>query len=154
RLDRLSFNYLKKSDLNRESLLGLTASELCQLVESFGESAYHGRQIYQAMYLRRQFDFRQMTDLSTRLREKLGAVALINLPKPHATQVSVDGTRKYLLELSDGQKIESVFIPEERRNTLCISTQVGCPMECQFCLTALLGFTRNLTVGEILGQIL
>jgi 23S rRNA (adenine2503-C2)-methyltransferase len=153
RLNRSSSNRLKNNYLDRESLLGLSTSELCQLVESLGEPAFHGRQIYRAIYGRRCFNFEEMTDLSTGLRERLNAVALINLPRPHTTQISVDGTRKYLLELSDGQKIESVFIPEERRNTLCISTQVGCPMECRFCLTALLGFTRNLTVGEIVGQI-
>jgi 23S rRNA (adenine2503-C2)-methyltransferase len=119
-----------------------------------GEPSYRGKQIYQAIYARRQFHFEEMTELSTRLRGRLEDSARITLPRLDTTQISRDGTRKYLLELRDGQKIESVFIPEERRETFCISTQVGCPMDCQFCLTALMGFTRNLTAGEIVGQIL
>ncbi len=98
--------------------------------------------------------FEDMTELSKALRRKLSQTALISLPRVHSTQLSIDGTQKYLLELQDGQKIESVFIPEDHRHTFCISTQVGCPMECQVCLTALLGFARNLTVGEIVGQVL
>jgi 23S rRNA (adenine2503-C2)-methyltransferase len=140
--------------LDKQPLVGLTAMELCQFIESLKEFPYRGKQIYQAIYARRQFNFEEMTELSTGLRQRLGDLAQISLPRLDTTQVSRDGTRKYLLELKDGQKIESVFIPEERRETLCISTQVGCPMDCQFCLTALMGFTRNLTAGEIVGQIL
>jgi 23S rRNA (adenine2503-C2)-methyltransferase len=139
--------------LHRE-LLGLTATELSQLMDSIGEPAYRGKQLSQAIYAQRRFNFEEMTELSTRLRERLGDLARISLPRLDRAQTSQDGTRKYLLELQDGQTIESVFIPEERRETLCISTQVGCPMDCQFCLTALVGFTRNLTAGEIVGQIL
>jgi 23S rRNA (adenine2503-C2)-methyltransferase len=140
--------------LDRKLLVGLTATELSQLMESLGEPSYRGKQIYRAIYARRQFSFEEMTELSTRLRGRLEDVAQISLPQLDTTQISRDGTRKYLLELRDGQKIESVFIPEERRETLCISTQVGCPMDCQFCLTALMGFNRNLTAGEIVGQVL
>jgi 23S rRNA (adenine2503-C2)-methyltransferase len=139
--------------LDRE-LLGLTLTELSRFMESLGEPSYRGKQIYQSIYARRQFNFDEMTDLSKRLRGRLVDTAQISLPCVDKTQTSRDGTRKYLLKLQDGQKIESVFIPEERRETLCISTQVGCPMDCQFCLTALMGFTRNLTAGEIVGQIL
>src|SRR5262245_20573032 len=135
-------------------LLGQTALELSQLMESLGEPSYRGKQVFQAIYARRRFNFDEMTELSKRLRGRLADIAQISLPCLDKTQTSLDGTRKYLLKLRDGQKIESVFIPEERRETLCISTQVGCPMDCQFCLTALMGFTRNLTVGEIVGQIL
>jgi 23S rRNA (adenine2503-C2)-methyltransferase len=140
--------------LDKQPLVGLTAMELCQFIESLKESPYRGKQIYQAIYARRQFTLEEMTELSIGLRQRLGGLAQISLPQLDTTQVSRDGTRKYLLELKDGEKIESVFIPEERRETLCISTQVGCPMDCQFCLTALMGFTRNLTAGEIVGQIL
>jgi 23S rRNA (adenine2503-C2)-methyltransferase len=140
--------------LDKQSLVGLTETELCQFMESLGESPYRGKQIYRAIYARRQVNFEEITELSVGLRERLRDLASIGLPKLDATQVSRDGTRKYLLELKDIQKIESVFIPEERRITLCISTQVGCPMDCQFCLTALMGFARNLTAEEIVGQIL
>ena len=96
----------------------------------------------------------EMTDLSRTLREKLPQCSRLTLPQTTLSQLSVDGTRKYLFELSDGNKIESVFIPEEHRDTFCISTQVGCPMDCKFCLTALIGLARNLTAGEIAGQVL
>src|SRR5258706_16366109 len=95
-----------------------------------------------------------MTDLSRALREKLLQSSRLTLPQTGLSQLSIDGTRKYLFELKDGEKIESVFIPEERRDTFCISTQVGCPMDCKFCLTALVGLARNLTPGEIAGQVL
>ena len=140
--------------LNEDGLVGLTAIELSRLLESLGEPPYKGKQIYHAIYARREFNFYEMTELSAQLRRKLENVVRVGLPLLSALQVSRDGTRKYLLELQDGQKIESVLIPEEHRETLCISTQVGCPMDCRFCLTALMGFTRNLTVGEIVGQIL
>src|SRR5258706_14842217 len=95
-----------------------------------------------------------MTDLSRALRERLLQCSHLTLPRTALSQLSIDGTRKYLFELNDGEKIESVFIPEEHRDTLCISTQVGCPMDCKFCLTALIGLARNLTAGEIAGPVL
>jgi 23S rRNA (adenine2503-C2)-methyltransferase len=95
-----------------------------------------------------------MTDLSRSLRERLIQCSRLTLPRTALRQLSIDGTHKYLFELKDGERIESVFIPEEHRDTLCISTQVGCPMDCKFCLTALIGLARNLTTGEIVGQVL
>ena len=94
-----------------------------------------------------------MTEFSRSLRRKL-ASCTITLPRLHRRQLAADGTEKYLLELTDGEKIECVLIPERKRNTLCISTQAGCPLDCRFCLTAMLGFRRNLDPAEILGQIL
>lgn len=141
-------------EVQPRELLGLSAPDLCAYLESIGERPFHGQQIYHSIYRRQQFCLERMTELSLSLRQKLLERARITLPKLRTSQRSVDGTRKYLFELSDGQKIESVFIPEENRNTLCISTQVGCPMDCKFCLTALLGFARNLTAGEIVGQAL
>jgi len=140
--------------LASDSLVGLTAVEVSQFLEDLGEPGYRGKQVYRAIYSQRRFAFERMTDLPARLRERLNEVAQLDLPKVLKTQTSSDGTRKYLLGLKDHQSIESVLIPETRRNTLCISTQVGCPMDCQFCLTALMGFLRNLTAGEIVGQIL
>src|SRR5207247_671657 len=102
----------------------------------------------------RQFQIEHMSDLSRSLRNRLQECSRLTLPQIVLSQLSIDGTRKYLFGLEDGQRIESVFIPEEHRDTLCISTQVGCPMDCKFCLTALIGLARNLTSGEIAGQVL
>jgi len=141
-------------EVQQRELLGLTSSDLCQFLESLGEKSYHGKQLYHAVYKVRQFHIGEMTDLSRALRERLQQCSRLTLPRTALSQLSVDGTRKYLFELKDGEKIESVFIPEEHRDTLCISTQVGCPMDCKYCLTALIGLARNLTPGEIAGQVL
>jgi 23S rRNA (adenine2503-C2)-methyltransferase len=139
---------------NLIEILGLTSQELCGYLVELGEAAFRGKQLYQAIYARRQSDFSYITELSKPLRSKLASSARLTFPRLHAIQGSVDGTQKYLLELGDHRKIESVFIPEIRRNTLCVSTQAGCAMDCRFCLTGLMGFGRNLTAGEIMGQIL
>ncbi len=134
-------------------LLGLTADELTAFMVRLGEKPYHGYQLYRALYGQRQFDLRAMTDLSKSLRQRLSSHS-VTLPRLHTRQQASDGTEKYLLQLRDAEKIECVLIPERKRNTLCISTQVGCPLDCRFCLTALLGFRRNLSPAEIIGQIL
>ena len=141
-------------EVRQRELLGLTSADLCLFLESLGEKAYHGKQLYHSIYKTRQFNIGEMTDLSLALRERLLQCSHLTLPRTALSQLSIDGTRKYLFELKDGEKIESVFIPEEHRDTLCISTQVGCPMDCKFCLTALIGLARNLTSGEIAGQVL
>ena len=138
---------------SRGELLGLTADELAGLMVDWGEKPYHGRQLYGALYRRRQLDPGSMTELSKSLRRKLES-CVISLPRLQRRQRAADGTEKYLLELTDGENIECVLIPERKRNTLCISTQAGCPLDCRFCLTAMLGFRRNLNPAEILGQIL
>ncbi|MDE2666258.1 MAG: 23S rRNA (adenine(2503)-C(2))-methyltransferase RlmN [Acidobacteriota bacterium] len=138
---------------SRGELLGLTADELGALMVDWGEKPYHGRQLYGALYRRRQLDTRSMTELSKSLRRKL-ASCTITLPRLKKRQRAGDGTDKYLLELTDKAKIECVLIPERKRTTLCISTQAGCPLDCRFCLTAMLGFRRNLNPAEILGQVL
>ncbi len=150
----LKNNKLSQMEAQPKELLGLTCPEVCSYLESLGEKPFHGKQIYRALYAGRKRDFSQITELSSKLREKLSAGARIGLPEVSSSQLSVDGTEKYLFKLVDRRMIESVFIPEEHRNTLCISTQVGCAMACEFCLTALMGFARNLTAGEIVGQIL
>jgi len=138
----------------QRELLGLSSSDLCQFLESLGEKSFHGRQLYRSIYKAKQFQVGDMTDLSRSLRKRLQKCTRLTLPLTVVSQCSIDGTRKYLFELQDGERIESVLIPEERRDTLCISTQVGCPMDCKFCLTALIGLARNLTAGEIVGQVL
>ncbi|MFN8007125.1 MAG: 23S rRNA (adenine(2503)-C(2))-methyltransferase RlmN [Terriglobia bacterium] len=134
--------------------MGLTRKELRDYLASLGEKPFHGDQIYESIYCRRRFGFSEIHGLPLLLRQRLSQIATVTVPLADTRQRSTDRTTKYLFRLGDGQKIESVFIPEPRRDTLCLSTQVGCPMDCRFCLTALIGFTRNLTAGEIVGQIL
>jgi 23S rRNA (adenine2503-C2)-methyltransferase len=111
---------------------------------------FRARQIYEAVYRHRATDLRTVSNLPKALREELP----VGLPEIERVFDSVDGTRRYLLKLADGKTVETVWMPEGERSTICISTQVGCPVDCKFCLTALLGLERNLTAGEIVGQVL
>ncbi|MGH9686380.1 MAG: 23S rRNA (adenine(2503)-C(2))-methyltransferase RlmN [Candidatus Acidiferrales bacterium] len=151
----------------RVNVHGLSKAELCALMESMGERGYRGTQIYHALYAERKFDFAAMTNLPAALREKLACQATIALPRIVRRHLSSDGTVRYVLALDAGGEgdagsepemrpanIEAVFMPEENRQTICISTQAGCAVNCQFCLTATLGLVRNLTPGEIVGQVL
>lgn len=135
-----------------ENLVGKPLEELQDLLHALGEPAYRGRQLYRNLYRRHAFALEQMTDLSRSLREALGARFSIRLPALERGDRSLDGSEKFLFRLEDGLPIESVFIPDEDRTTLCLSTQAGCAMGCQFCATARLGLARQLTPGEILGQ--
>jgi 23S rRNA (adenine2503-C2)-methyltransferase len=141
----------------KTNLLGLTRTELEAFVAGMGEKPFRARQLLKWLYKRCVADFDQMTDLAKSFRERLKEVAVVATPSITTTQVSADGTRKWLLALPDEkngtQAIETVFIPEPGRGTLCISSQVGCAMDCTFCSTAQQGFNRNLTVAEIVGQV-
>jgi len=134
-------------------LLGLDADELRAALPA-GEPAWRARQLYDALYRRRVSSFDQITELPAALRQRLAEECTPGWPERAARYDSRDGTRRYLLRLADGKTVEAVFMPEEARDTLCISTQVGCPVDCRFCLTALMGLERNLTAGEIAGQVL
>jgi len=112
--------------------------------------AFRARQIYEAVYKQRVTDLRRVSTLPKPLREEFP----VGVPEIDRQFDSADGTRRYLLKLADGKSIETVWMPEGERSTVCISTQVGCPVDCKFCLTALLGLERNLTAGEIVGQVL
>jgi 23S rRNA (adenine2503-C2)-methyltransferase len=154
------------------NLLGKSPEELRAFLESLGEPAYRGAQIYHALYAERRFDFASMTNLPAKLRERLAREAAIELPRIIRKHCSDDGTIRYVLALGPASKdsaandseandrllppatIEAVFMPEEKRQTICISTQAGCAVDCHFCLTATLGLIRNLTAGEIIGQVL
>jgi 23S rRNA (adenine2503-C2)-methyltransferase len=154
------------------NLLGKSPEELRAFLESLGEPAYRGAQIYHALYAERRFDFAGMTNLPAKLRERLLREAAIELPRMIRKHCSDDGTIRYVLALEAASKhsaandseandrllsratIEAVFMPEEQRQTICISTQAGCAVDCHFCLTATLGLIRNLTAGEIIGQVL
>lgn len=144
----------RKAVARRGPLLGRDLAELTELVESRGEPSYRGRQIYRALYRDRCSEAAQITTLPAALRGALHGEYGVGHPGIQSRCAAADGTVRYLLRLSDGRSIESVFIPERRRDTLCISTQVGCPIDCRFCLTAQLGFERNLSAGEIVGQVL
>src|SRR5512138_1578856 len=167
----------------KTNLLGLTRAELEAFVEGMGEKPFRARQLLKWLYKRNVSDFDEMTDLAKTFRAKLKTVAEVRVPEITMTQVSADGTRKWLLAMdavSGGgrrsayddrepdlqssvpgrpafqaldQAIEMVFIPEPDRGTLCISSQVGCAMDCTFCSTAQQGFNRNLSTAEIVGQV-
>jgi len=131
------------------------------VLESLGEKGYRGAQIYHAIYAERKFDVAAMTNLPAALRERLARETAIALPQIVRRHRSSDGTVRYVLAIGPGEKhsskpanIETVFMPEENRQTICISTQAGCAVDCQFCLTATLGLVRNLSAGEIVGQVL
>jgi 23S rRNA (adenine2503-C2)-methyltransferase len=135
-----------------QSIVGLEVADLQAVLE--GQPAFRARQIYEAVYRQRVSDLVQITALPVSLRNELASKLPLGLPKVAAEYNSTDGTRRYLLELEDRKTIETVLMPEEGRDTICISSQVGCPVNCQFCLTALMGLERNLTAGEIVGQVL
>jgi 23S rRNA (adenine2503-C2)-methyltransferase len=136
-----------------QTIVGLELADLQQVLGS-DQPAFRARQIYDAVYRRRVSDLGSITGLPVSLRKNLSSQLTLGLPGPSAQYSSVDGTQRYLLELQDGRTVETVLMPEEGRDTICISSQVGCPVNCKFCLTALLGLERNLTAGEIVGQVL
>jgi 23S rRNA (adenine2503-C2)-methyltransferase len=142
-------------------LIGLDLAEMeamLGVVSGGSQPRFRARQIYDAVYRQRVAGLDNITNLPKLLRERLHAAAALGLPLIERVYDSVDGTRRYLLKLDDGKTVETVWMPNERedssRSTVCISTQVGCPVNCGFCLTALMGLERNLTAGEIAGQVL
>src|SRR4029077_6284207 len=160
-------------------LLGKSKTELTEFCVGLGEPAYRGAQLYHALYVERIFDIASMTTLPAALRERLVNEARVTLPVVRQRYVSQDGSVRYLFALPGSQEIkkedfttegtedaekkmrvvrpasvEAVFMPSDGRQTICISTQAGCAVDCQFCLTAQLGLIRNLSPGEIVGQVL
>jgi 23S rRNA (adenine2503-C2)-methyltransferase len=159
-------------------LLGKSKQELREMCVAMEEPAYRGGQIYHALYAERKLDFASMTNLPTALRERLAREATITLPVVKQRFASTDGSVRYLFDLGAKEKervytedtenttiaekrkpqraasVEAVFMPSEGRQTICVSTQAGCAVDCQFCMTAQLGLIRNLTAGEILAQVL
>jgi 23S rRNA (adenine2503-C2)-methyltransferase len=137
-----------------DSLIGANLEEIEAAVAGLSEPRYRARQIYAGIYKRLYRSWDQFTDLGKQLREKLKERYSISHLPVQQIFVSKDGTRRYLFEVDPSQRIESVFIPEERRDTFCVSTQVGCAIGCLFCVTGRLPMQRNLFPGEIVGQIL
>jgi 23S rRNA (adenine2503-C2)-methyltransferase len=136
-----------------QPLVGLELPDLQQLLAK-EHPPFRARQIYDAVYRQKVPELVRISTLPAALRAELGAVYNVGLPVQVSRYESVDGTRRYLLGLDDGRSVETVLMPEESRDTICISSQVGCPVNCKFCLTALMGLERNLTAGEIVGQVL
>jgi 23S rRNA (adenine2503-C2)-methyltransferase len=137
----------------RTNLAELERPDAEALFESLDVRRFHARQVYRWVYRRGVTDFERMTDLGRALRERLSGALTITTPDVRQRDVSSDGTIKFLLGLDDGRPIESVFIPDTPKQTFCISTQAGCAMRCAFCLTGKMGLVRNLTAGEIAGQV-
>ena len=151
-------------------LLGKSREELRALCVAMGEPAYRGDQLYRALYAERNFDLARTTNLPAAFREKLAVETTVTLPIVRQRYMSTDGSVRYLLGLREGKasstevtakkkikkgaSVEAVFMPSEARQTICISTQAGCAVDCQFCMTAQLGLIRNLTAAEILAQVL
>ena len=136
-----------------ESLLGMELDEIREALGP-GHPQFRAKQVYSALYRQRVPDLVQVSTLPAALRSELAGPQRIGLPEIARVYDSADGTRRYLLRLADNRTVETVLMPEGERSTICISSQVGCPVDCKFCMTALMGLERNLTPGEIVGQVL
>jgi len=135
------------------NLLDFNQEQLAEYFVNIGEKPFRAKQMMRWMHHFGVVDFEQMTDIARPLREKLAATTIIQPPSIKVEQISDDGTRKWLIDAGGSNGVETVFIPEDERGTLCISSQVGCALECTFCSTGRQGFNRNLTVSEIIGQL-
>ncbi|HEV2885103.1 MAG TPA: 23S rRNA (adenine(2503)-C(2))-methyltransferase RlmN [Pyrinomonadaceae bacterium] len=138
----------------RVDLTGLTRAELASFIEAAGQPSYRAKQIFAALHHRRLRSFDEMTDLPKAFRDNFKETGTASTLTVESRYISDDGTRRYLMKTHDNLPVETVFIPEERRDTICFSSQSGCPLQCTFCLTAQLGLLRSLTPGEIVEQII
>ncbi|MCX7892278.1 MAG: 23S rRNA (adenine(2503)-C(2))-methyltransferase RlmN [Burkholderiales bacterium] len=138
---------------DKANLLGFDAAGLERFFAALGEKPFRARQVLRWIHRAGEDDFAAMSDLAKGLREKLAAAAVVAAPRVVADSVAADGTRKFLVDVGNANAVEAVFIPEDDRGTLCVSTQAGCAMECRFCSTGRQGFNRNLTTAEIIGQL-
>lgn len=137
----------------QHNLLNFSRTELAELFKSWNEPAFRADQVMQWIHQRGVVDFNQMSNLSKIFREKLKLESCVSVMETITDKVASDGTRKWLFRLYDGNAIETVFIPEKTRGTLCVSSQVGCALNCSFCSTGKEGFSRNLSLAEIIGQV-
>ncbi len=135
------------------NLLDFDQTKLAEFFLGLGEKPFRAKQLMRWMHHFGVNDFEQMTDIARPLREKLADLCKIRPPEVRDEQISEDGTRKWLIDVGAGNGVETVFIPEDERGTLCVSSQVGCALECTFCSTGRQGFNRNLSVSEIIGQL-
>jgi 23S rRNA (adenine2503-C2)-methyltransferase len=137
-----------------QNIYDLTYDDLVPLMREMGQKAYRATQLHNWLYKKRAGGFEEMTNIPAKFREQIEANFNISLPEISKELLSEDGSRKFLLQLADSERIESVLIPHDERNTLCISSQVGCKLGCKFCATAKMGFRRDLSPGEITGQLM
>ena len=137
----------------QQNLLDFDVAQLTAWFAEHGEKPFRARQVLRWIYKAGESDFDAMSDLAVSLREKLKQIACVQAPTVMREELSGDGTRKWLLDMGTGNAVESVFIPEAERGTLCISTQAGCALDCSFCATGKQGFSRNLSTAEIIGQL-
>ena len=137
----------------KPNLLNLDAAQLTDFFAEIGEKPFRAKQLLRWMHQRGEADFSNMSDLAKSLREKLAASATIEPPRIASDVTAADGTRKWLIDVGNGNAVESVFIPETDRGTLCVSSQAGCALDCKFCSTGKQGFNRNLSTAEIIGQL-
>ena len=135
------------------NLMGMDRAGMAQFFDTLGERSFRANQVTKWIHQQGVSSFEVMTNLSRDLRGRLADLSIVDTPQIERDQLSVDGTRKWLLRLEDGNCIETVYIPERPRGTLCISSQVGCALNCTFCATARKGYSRNLTSAEIIGQV-
>ena len=135
------------------NLLNHDAAQLTGFFAEIGEKPFRAKQLLRWMHQRGEADFSNMSDLAKPLREKLAAQASISVPPIVSDTTAADGTRKWLIDVGNGNAVESVFIPEANRGTLCVSSQAGCALDCKFCSTGKQGFNRNLSTAEIIGQL-
>ena len=137
----------------KHNLLGMSLEELEEFFISIKEKPFRSKQVFQWIHQKGESDFHKMTNLSKDLQSKLSELCMIKAPEILYEKDSVDGTRKWVLSVGDGDLVEMVLIPEGRRATLCVSSQVGCAVDCSFCATGKQGFSRNLDLDEIIGQV-
>ena len=137
----------------KHDLLGLSQPQMTSMLGELGEKPYRTNQVMKWLHHRFVDDFSQMTDISKKLRAEFENIAEIVEPKVISEKCSTDGTRKWLMQSRSGSAFETVYIPEDSRGTLCVSSQVGCALDCKFCSTGKQGFNSNLTSGEIVGQL-
>ncbi len=138
----------------KRHIAGMSRTELSEFAVGFGQPKYRGSQLFNGVHGRRLLSFEDITDLPKLWRQELDEVAEIATFTVESRFISEDGTRRFLLKTRDGYPVESVFIPSDGRDTICFSSQSGCALKCDFCLTAKLGLLRNLTAGEIVEQVI
>jgi 23S rRNA (adenine2503-C2)-methyltransferase len=153
-VETIDIDIIKRGLAPRRNLVGLGRAELAAEMDDFGAEPFRARQLWQWIYNRGVTDFAVMTNLAKGFREQLAERYELGRPHVATAQLSIDGTRKWLLRLDDAQEVETVHIPEADRGTLCVSSQVGCTLTCRFCHTGTQRMVRNLTAAEIVGQIL
>jgi 23S rRNA (adenine2503-C2)-methyltransferase len=139
--------------MQKINLMGLSLDQLQEAMLNLGENRYRGRQLFKWIYHSRQHDFSVMTDLSRGLRQQLSDQFYVEGLRLAHTSKSIDGTEKFLFRLHDGHPVETVLIPDGERGTVCVSSQTGCALACKFCATGTMGLLRDLTIGEIVGQL-